>query len=68
MGNKSGKIIEEADYTDNLFIGCDGKFMQWSISKKIVTKNYGGIMAGEISSMVQISDKNYLFLADDKGC
>jgi hypothetical protein len=44
-----------------LWIGGEGQLMQWSVSQKKITKNYVGIMAGEISSMVQTSGKNYLF-------
>jgi WD40 repeat protein len=51
-----------------LFFGGDGKLMQWSVSQKKVTKEYGGIMAGCISSMVLTSGKNYLFLSDNDGC
>ncbi len=33
-----------------------------------MTKDYGNIMPGYINSMVQTSDKKYLFLSDDAGC
>jgi hypothetical protein len=68
MDNKFGKIIQEAGSADNLFIGSDGKFIQWSVSQKKVSQVYGQIMDGVIRSMAQISDKNYLFLSDDEGC
>ena len=55
------------EMADNLFIGGRGKLLQWSVSQKKVTKDYGGIMAGNIFSMVQTSDKKYLFLSDEKG-
>jgi hypothetical protein len=41
--------------------------MQWSVSQEKVTKDYGNIMTGVILSMVQTSDKKYLFLSDNKG-
>ena len=41
--------------------------LQWSISQQKVTKDYGNIMAGMIRSMVQTSDKKYLFLSDNAG-
>jgi hypothetical protein len=41
--------------------------MQWSVSQKKVIKDYGCIMAGYIESMVQTSDKKYLFLSDSSG-
>jgi hypothetical protein len=44
--------IKEAEYADNLFIGTDEELMQWSVSQKKVTKNYGHIMAGYILLMV----------------
>jgi hypothetical protein len=44
-------MIKEAYRADNLFIGGRGKFMQWSFSQKKVTKDYGVIMAGDISSI-----------------
>jgi hypothetical protein len=47
--------------SDDLFIGGDGNFMQWSVSHKKVTKDYGTIMAGYINSMVQTSDKKFPF-------
>jgi hypothetical protein len=50
-----------------LFIGGYRKLLQWSISQQKVTKDYGNIMAGGIYSMVQTSDKKYLFLSDDAG-
>jgi hypothetical protein len=43
------------------------KLMQWSISKKKVTKDYGEVMVQFIHSMVQTSDKKYLFVSDSKG-
>jgi hypothetical protein len=41
--------------------------MQWSVSQGEVTKDYGLIMAGNIYSMVQTSEKKYLFVSDDEG-
>ena len=67
MDHKSGKMIEEADKADKLSIGGSGKYVQWSISQNKVTIVYGHIMAGNICSMVQTSDKNYLFLSDNSG-
>jgi hypothetical protein len=59
--------IKEAHQADKLFIGGD-KLLQWSLSHKKLTKDYGRIMAGTIISMVQTSDKKYLFLSDGEGC
>jgi hypothetical protein len=59
--------IKEADHADNLFISGERKLMQWSVSQKKVTKDYGDIMAGIIRSMVLTSRKNYLFLSDYRG-
>ncbi len=59
--------IKDADYADILFIGGAQKLMQWSVSQKKVTKDYGHIMAGNINAMVETSDKNYLFLSDHRG-
>ena len=53
---------------ESLLIGGYQKLMQWSVSKKKVTKDYGDIMSDYIRTMVQTSDKNYLLLSDDKGC
>jgi hypothetical protein len=58
--------IKEADQADHLFIAAD-KLLQWSVSQKKVTNDYGDIMAGDIMSMVQTSDKKYLFLWNAKG-
>jgi WD40 repeat protein len=52
MANKPSKMVEEADQGHSFFIGGRGKLMQWSISQKKVTKDYGDIMAGSIYSMV----------------
>jgi WD40 repeat protein len=60
--------IQESDHADLLFIGGRGKLMQWSVSHEKVTKDFHGIMAGDIWSMVQTSDKKYLLLSDRKGC
>jgi WD40 repeat protein len=62
------EMIEVADQADNLFIGGENKLWQWSVSQKKVTKDYGEIMAGRILSMVQTSDKKYLFVSDPFGC
>ena len=59
--------IEEADQADNFFIGGCKTLMLWSVSRGEVTKDYGDIMAGDIWSMVQTSDKKYLFLSDNEG-
>jgi WD40 repeat protein len=62
------EMIEVADQADNLFIGGENKLWQWSVSQKKVTKDYGEIMAGRILSMVQTSNKKYLFVSDPFGC
>ena len=67
MGNKSCKKIEEADKADNLYIGCHGNFMQWSVSQEKVTKDYVDIMAHRVTSMKQTSCKRYLFVSDFRG-
>jgi WD40 repeat protein len=51
----------------NLFIGDQKKLMQWSASQGEVTKDNGDIMHGNIVSMVQTCDRNYLFLSDRDG-
>ena len=61
------KMIKKADLEDNLFIGGYRKLVQWSISQKKIIKDDGSNMAGDICSMVQTSDKKYLFLSDVKG-
>jgi hypothetical protein len=53
--------IKEADQADNFFIGGLRKFMQWSVSQKKVTKDYGEIMAGYIYSMAQTSARTICF-------
>ena len=58
---------KKADKADNFFIGGNKKLLQWSISLQKMTKDYGNIMAGIIFSMVQTSDKKYLFLSDGVG-
>jgi WD40 repeat protein len=60
--------IKEADQADNFLIGSYVVFLQWSVSQKKVTKFYGGFKDSMIQSMAKTSDKNYLFLASDKGC
>jgi WD40 repeat protein len=50
-----------------LFLGGYGGLKQWSVSQKKVTKDYSDIMAGHINSMVQTSDKKYLFVSDQSG-
>ena len=62
LWERSCYLIKEAYKADELFIGGAGKFLQWSVSQKKVTKDYGDIMAGNIYSMLQTSDKKYLFL------
>jgi hypothetical protein len=52
---------------ENLWIGGGEKLMQWSVGKKKVTKDYGDIMTESIHSMVQTSDKKYLFVSDSNG-
>jgi WD40 repeat protein len=44
--------IKEADYADNLFIGCDQRLIQLSVSQGKKIKDYGDIMTGHIQSMV----------------
>jgi hypothetical protein len=61
-------MVDLAEESDNFFIGCEGKLLHWSARQKKVTKDYGCIMAGYNFSMAQTSDKNYLFLSDNKGC
>jgi hypothetical protein len=51
-----------------LWIGGNGKLMQWSVSRGKIIKEYADITAGCIKSMVQTSDKNYLFVSDEEGC
>jgi hypothetical protein len=51
-----------------LFIGGDGKLVQYSVSQGKVIKDYDDIMTGYIYLMVQTSDKKYLFLSDQTGC
>jgi hypothetical protein len=50
-----------------LFIGGKKTLLQWSISQQKVTKDFGNIMTGRIESMVQTSDKKYLFVSDIYG-
>jgi hypothetical protein len=52
MANKPSKIVEEADQGHFFFIGGRSKLLQWSISQKKVTKEYGDIMNDSIYSMV----------------
>jgi hypothetical protein len=58
---------KEADQADYLFIGGKKIFIQWSVSQKKVIRDYGRIMESYIYSMVQTSDKKYLFLSDIGG-
>jgi WD40 repeat protein len=60
--------IREADQADNLFIGGENELMHWSVPQRKMTKGYGCIMSGHIYSMVQTSDKRYLFVSDLNGC
>jgi hypothetical protein len=53
---------------DSLFIADENKLLQWSVSQCQVIREYGEIMAGNIWSMAQTSDKNHLFSSDDEGC
>jgi hypothetical protein len=62
------EMIKKADLEDILFIGGYRKLVQWSIRQKKVVKDHGSHMAGYILSMVQTSDKKYLFLSDVSGC
>ena len=64
--NFEGMIVD-TDEADILFIGGKRKFMQWSVSKKKMIREYNGIMAGNTLSMVQTSNKNYLFVSDNRG-
>jgi WD40 repeat protein len=59
--------IKEAEQAEELFIIGLDRVKQWSVSRGLYTKDYGGIMAGGIISMAQISDKNYLFFAGQMG-
>jgi WD40 repeat protein len=59
--------IKEADSADHLFIAASGTLLQWSVTQKKVTKDYGNITVGYINSMVQTSDKKYLFVPDSIG-
>jgi WD40 repeat protein len=52
LGQNLLPTINEADWADNLFIGDWGILMQFSVSQKKVTKDYGRIMDGNILSMV----------------
>jgi hypothetical protein len=61
------EMVEEADAADNLFVGGKKKLMQWSVSQGKVTKDWGNVMAGDIESMCQTSDKKYLFVSDSSG-
>ena len=71
--SKAGKdqnslsTIKQAGQDDVLFIGCYKKLLQWSVSQGKVTKDYGHIMTSAIYSMVQTSDKKYLFVSDIEG-
>ena len=60
---KSSSMIKEAYKADNLFVG-GSELMLWSVSQKKVTKEYDDIMAGRNNSMVQTSDKGFLFVSD----
>mgnify|MGYP000641859096 CR=1 FL=1 len=59
--------IKEADKAEELFISGLDRVKQWSVRSGLYTKDYGGIMAGGIISMAQISEKNYLFFAGQMG-
>jgi WD40 repeat protein len=61
------EMVEEPDLADSLFLGGQRGLKQWTVSQKKVTKDYGDIMAGVIYSMVQTSDKKYLFVSDYEG-
>jgi hypothetical protein len=50
-----------------LFIVGETKLWQWSVGQKKVHKEYGDIMTGNIFSIVQTSDRNYLFVSDYEG-
>ena len=58
------EMIEELDLADNLFFGGHCKLVQWSVSQKKVTKDYGDVMVGYILSMVRTSDKKHVFVSD----
>ncbi len=62
------EMIEEPDLADSLFLGGYRGLKQWSVSQKKVTKDHDDIMAGNIWSMAQTSDKKYLFVSDSSGC
>lgn len=61
------EIMDGADLADNLFIGGEGKIIVWSVSKKVILKEYTDTLAGNVDSMVLTSDKKYLFVSDDDG-
>jgi WD40 repeat protein len=58
---------KETDLADSLFVGGERKLMQLSVRQMKVIKDYGDIMAGDISSMVKTSDNKYLFVSDFEG-
>ena len=58
---------EEADQADNFWIGGDCKLFQWSVSQEELIKDYGCLMPGTIYSMVQTSNKKFLFVTDLNG-
>jgi hypothetical protein len=62
------EMIKEAGSADSLFLGGDGKLVQYSVRQEKVVKDHGDIMSGLIYSMVQTSDKKYLFVSDSSGC
>ena len=68
LGTLKKLLKSNGSMGESLFIGSTSKLIQWSVSQKKLTKDYGGIMAGYNFSMVQTTDKNYLFLSDNKGC
>jgi hypothetical protein len=62
------ETIEEAGQADNLFMSAYEILIQWSVSQRELTEQYGYIMADNIGSMVQTNDKNHLFVSDTGGC
>ena len=61
------EMVGENDLADNLFIGGEGKITVWSVSKKVILKEYTHTLTGNVDSMMLTSDKKYLFVSDDDG-
>ncbi len=72
LWKRSRSMIKAAYKADNFFIGCgtvpaQNNLLQWSVSQGKVVQDCYDITAGHIKSMVQTSDKIYLFLSDSYG-